>query len=510
MDVTTDRSVDCHSLKSIVAGVCRSGMTAQAKAVALFQFARRLMFHYPNRADPAAVHDTLRLLNTYGYAFCSQQALLTVHLWQAAGIRGYVWSVPGHSTAQAEYGGGHHWFDPLIGAYVYRRDGRTIASLQDIAADAAVLTQAVRERRGGAGMVPCRTALRDDPARFSRHNPRYIRECAELVDDVGFMAALAPEAGEWKWGEPPRSRYRPGWTLRRGERVVFLWDCLPDQANCMVLKPTDRPRAYFVTPADLPPFHFCGAQAERRDVNWRFFSPYVKTIQGVRTGRYAANGRHVYRPDLACPAAGGDLEVNTFRAGSAGAAGPALRVARRGRPSRLVFRMHTPHVYTGGTLSARFRRGAAGDVSRIFVRCGRQERWVKVWDAGRAAPGKLRAQVELKDHVRGARDVWFRLDCATRGDTGRAGLDAVEVRAVFQHNMFARPYLVAGRNRVTVRAGKRELSKAGPLKVIYTWKQGRARRRHVREVAASPTTYTINVGGRDMPRMLSLELAAAP
>ncbi|KKL48257.1 hypothetical protein LCGC14_2327310, partial [marine sediment metagenome] len=115
--VTTDASVDCSSVKSIVADVCRDAKTDQDKAVALFQFARRLMHHYPNRADGVAVHDTLRLLNTYGYSFCSQQAMLTVHLWKTAGLKGKIWTVPGHSTMQVEYDGGLHWFDLLIGGY---------------------------------------------------------------------------------------------------------------------------------------------------------------------------------------------------------------------------------------------------------------------------------------------------------------------------------------------------------------------------------------------------------
>ena len=73
--VTTDTSVDCRSVESIVADVCDDGMTTQEKAIALFDFSRRMMFHYPNRVDSQALHDTLHLLNTYGYSFCSQQAL---------------------------------------------------------------------------------------------------------------------------------------------------------------------------------------------------------------------------------------------------------------------------------------------------------------------------------------------------------------------------------------------------------------------------------------------------
>lgn len=135
--VSTRESVDCSSLKSIVRDVCARKGCNQEKAISLFDFARRLMFAWPNRVDPVARHDTLHLLNTYGYSFCSQQALLTVHVWQAAGIKGQVWSVPGHSTMQAQYGGGRHWFDLLIGAYVYRWTARAKTPIRACAAGAS-------------------------------------------------------------------------------------------------------------------------------------------------------------------------------------------------------------------------------------------------------------------------------------------------------------------------------------------------------------------------------------
>ena len=131
--VTTDRSVDCHSLESIVANVCTPAMTDQEKAVALFRFVRRMMFHYPQRSErlhPKDDLDSLRLLNTYGYSLCSQQALVLVDLWRTAGIKSICWGMPGHCTAQAWYDGSEHWFDPLIGAYVYRGALRAPVSIE--------------------------------------------------------------------------------------------------------------------------------------------------------------------------------------------------------------------------------------------------------------------------------------------------------------------------------------------------------------------------------------------
>ena len=74
--------MDCGSLASIAADVCRGRRGKQDRAIALYEFARRLMFHYPQRSERrhADDMDALRLLNTYGYSFCSQQAVVLVVL----------------------------------------------------------------------------------------------------------------------------------------------------------------------------------------------------------------------------------------------------------------------------------------------------------------------------------------------------------------------------------------------------------------------------------------------
>ena len=514
--VTTDGSVDCSSVKAIVADVCAEGMTDQQKAIALFEFARRLMFHYPNRADPAAVHDTLRLLNTYGYSFCSQQAMLTVDLWQTAGLKAKAKAVPGHTTMEANYGEGTHWFDLLIGAYVYQRDGKTIASLAEIAADQDLLRKAVAEKRAAPGMVPCGAVLKDDAARFCKHNPKYIEECAQYADDVDYMASTASVAEDWKWGTVGKSRFQPAINLRRGEKVRFLWDFLPDQAKCDVLAPDAAPRNYWVKPKDLPPYHFCGLEAEKKDVNWKYFKPYVKQVQEVKTGRYAANGYHVYQPDLTAKPAAGDFEANTYAFAAGGA--PALRVAEAGKPSELTFRMTTPHVYTGATITARFNRATAEDVSAIYLTMNVWDnsqrkmdvRKVKVWDAAGAGAGVATAEVELKKQIRGLRDLVLTFESSTKGDPAKAGLAALKVQAVFQHNMFARPYLVCGPNHVTVKTANAGALSNVPLTVIYAWEQAGEKKTHSQKITTSPATYTIDVAGEkgDLPRMLSLEMAA--
>ena len=509
--VTTDRSVDCHSLESIVADVCTPTMSAQEKSIALYGFVRRMMFHYPQRSerlDPKDDLDALRLLNTYGYSLCSQQAVVLVDLWRTAGIRSIVWGMPGHATAQAQYDGAQHWFDPLIGAYVFRRDGRTVASLRDIGKDPTLLTRAVAEHRASPAFVPCRTVLRDDAARYAKDKPQYVAECAELVDDVTFMAARAAEAKKC-WG-PNKQRYDPDIALRRGETVTFLWSNLPGQFNCRTTPPGAPYREYVLPEDELPPHHFCGVGAERRDAaNARYWLPYVKTIAGVRTGRYYANGRHVYWPSLARQPAKGDFAQNTFEWTPEARAAPRLRVRRAGTPAALVCRMRTPHVYTSAVVTAEFARARRSDVSRVYVSRDGKTAWRKVYDAGRAAAGRLPATVRLRDEIVGLRDLWLKVECRTSGDTAKAGLHALKLEAVFQHNMFARPHLCGGANRVSVCVANPDALSDGDFTVTYAWKEGRRKATHAERIRRSPHAYTIDVAGAGLPRMVSLALSVA-
>ena len=507
--VTTDGSVNCHSRESIVAGVCTEGMSEQDKAIALFHFVRRMMFHYPQRSErgsPRDDLDTLRLINTYGYSFCSQQALVLADLWRAAGIGGMAWGVPGHCTAQAEYDGGLHWFDPLIGAYVLRRDGGTVASLADVAADPTLLTAAVEEGRACPGFVPCRTVLRRDAEVFCRHDPKYVEECRDLIDDVTFLAAVAGKAE--RAFEPNPSVYDPDVSLRRGESVRFLWDCLDGECNVRYLQEGEAPRKDIVPPNMLPPHHFCGIEAEERDtMNCRYWQPYARAVRGVRTGRYQANGRHVYAPDLGRRPGPDGFEENRFRWAGRRDGGAALRPAGAGQLASLVWRMRTPHVYTSANVTVDFLRAEADDVNRVLVSCDGRKTWSKVYDAGAGAgAGRARAHARVGEPVLGMRDVWLKVECSTAREPAGAGVDGLAVECVFQHNMFARPFLSAGTNRVFVTAGPQAQADP-PLTVRWEWMEADSARSHTREISAFPADYTIEVGGQALPRMLAWEMS---
>lgn len=504
--ITTDGSVDTHDAASIVADVCRPGMSDEQKAIAIYEFVRRVLFHYEQRAeknDAGYDLDAIRLINTYGYSFCTQQMLVLVTLWRQAGIDSQFWGVPGHSTAQASYGGKEHWFDPLIGGFAFSPKDKTVASLQEIAADPTVLTRAAAEGRASPTFMPCGDVLAADAIRLTT-SAEYARACAALKDDVTYMATHAG-AGQ-PMGGPRPSLFEPDWTLRPGEKVTFLWDCIDGEFNIKA-DPIVK---------ELPPNHFCGVVADQKDkANWRFWKPYPKEINGVTTCRYFANGRQSFAPRFTNEYHKRGFEANSYGwFGFGGNAAPHLRPKQAGTPAGIVYKMSTPFVYTSAEVTAEFHRATADDVSRLFVSIDAGATWNKIWDAadapGTRGPGKVEARASLKDLVRGQRDFWVRAESATGGDLARAGLHAIGVDAVFQHNMFARPFLVPGRNEVTVRTANPETLAHDAFSVTWAWQEAGRERQDARRITQSPTNYAIEVGGTEMPRMLRLEMAVAP
>ncbi len=508
--IRTDKSVDTHSLESIVADVCKPGMTDEQKAIALYEYTRRVMFHFEQRGekqDPAYDLDALRLINTYGYSFCTQQMLVVLHLWQTAGIDGKYWSVPGHSTAQAFYGGKTHWFDPLVGAYVLSPADGGVAGLKEIADDPTVLMRAIEQGRASPTFMPCGRVLAEDSRRFVLDNDEYVTFCADLKDDTNYMATQASKAKPM--GGPRKSLYQPDWTLRPGETVAFLWDNLPGEYNVKT----------GIAANQLPPNHFCGVAADSRDVhNYPFWRPYAKQINGVDVCRYQASGTQTLAVRFTGENFKKGFESNSFAwHGFRSGGQPYLRPRQAGRSANIVYKLSTPHVYTNAEVTADFMRSDPADTLRLYVSTDAGVTWAKVWDAAETGiepdqtTGVLTAGSEkLADLVRGTRDFWVRAECATAKDAGKCGLNGLHVRAVFQHNMFARPHLGPGRNTVTTQVANPETLKSDNFQVTWVWVADGAEHKHVQRVTEAPQAWTIDVAGGQVPRMVRLEMAVMP
>jgi hypothetical protein len=230
--------------------------------------------------------------------------------------------------------------------------------------------------------------------------------------------------------------------------------------------------------------HSCGTKDFRSDKD---LGPVLEHY-GPRNH---SNGRLSYAPDFARAP-----DVAALSLGGAEAKGGKLLAAAAGQ-GVAVFRLPLPYVYVSGQLEAVFE----GD-GKLSVSGDGGRTWQAAAGADVSALVKQRYDVQIKAEFSGA-------------------LARLRFEAVVEHNRSSQPYLLQGRNQVTVSPGA--LAPGTALSVTYAFQEATApdpakRRRFEdqgvtyaaartlsHEGAAEP--WTIEVGGNTAPKMLYLELA---
>ncbi|KPK78944.1 MAG: hypothetical protein AMJ81_14195, partial [Phycisphaerae bacterium SM23_33] len=161
--VRTDRSVDCSSLRSIVADVCRGRRSPRDKAVAIYNFLVRTVYmpehsHRPvEPPDPATrrkvglelwfVNDPIKYITVYGCCGCGPQAHLFGALLRAAGLECRLLNPGfGHVSNEVRWGGAWHWMDVWLPAYITDAKG-DIYSYDELMADRSLVADAIADGR---------------------------------------------------------------------------------------------------------------------------------------------------------------------------------------------------------------------------------------------------------------------------------------------------------------------------------------------------------------------------
>ena len=98
-----------------------------------------------------------------------------------------------------------------------------------------------------------------------------------------------------------------------------------------------------------------------------------------------------------------------------------------------------------------------------------------------------------------------RLELSGKG----ASLSDLQLITVFQHNMYALPQLMLGKNRVRVAVANPEALEETRLLVEYAWDQDGKTRKLRRRVRKSPAEFVVEVPGKELPRMRYLSLINA-
>jgi hypothetical protein len=456
--VTTDRTVDSSSLESIVADVVRlaGAKTNDEKGIALYGYLHQVLFHnaYPCERKPQSV-GPLKVINVYGWGLCGGEHTVMKALFETAGwqVRYRGWTDPGHTTVEARYDGGWHYFDVFLKAWFWTKDRRTIAGQDDINADPSIVLDGLKDGRvpkdsflccgdEAAGIVSgCRSSHAEPPAKPAD----------------GWASVTGRDEG-----------YSPLLSLPAGAALKLEWGAVP---GMMVADGTQGR-------------HTCPNLKDIRA------NPVLGPIFEHYGTRSYANGRLAYAPDFAKHGDVADIAL-------AGATAEGGALVARGAGSA-VFKLDLPYAYASATIGAAFAGGdgtiaVSYDDGRTWTPAAvgelgagvrqRYSLWVKV-----AFPATLKSFTvdAVVEHNRGALPFLYPGKNLVTVSAGAlpAGT-AMTVTYVYQE--------------ATAPAGR---SQFNGTQVAYG-----ETRTATREITELPCTFAIEVGGTTPPRMVSIERA---
>jgi len=157
--ITSEHVPDCSSLKAyrnFHAWRDKQGQELALAAWKCFVGTETGVFHYqPIREGPDQVdwefriiRDPIKMLNVYGYGFCGAFGPTTAGFFEGLGFeKARSVNIPGvnHSVTEVFYDGAWHYFDTDLRGVLFRRDGTTIASIEDVLREPALWTNPSRK-----------------------------------------------------------------------------------------------------------------------------------------------------------------------------------------------------------------------------------------------------------------------------------------------------------------------------------------------------------------------------
>jgi len=476
--VTTDRSIDCSSIQSIARDLYRNCKTDEEKAIATWYFVRRLHYHWPH----IPTWDSIDLINSYGFALCGYQSNMFCQIAAAGGLKARTMHPPHHVIAEVYYDGAWHMFDCQVGWFARNRKG-AVASCAEMKADPTLVTDAVKEGRASAPFFQCR----DDP----RSGTNYAANAR-----VGRIVK-----------NPPTRRLIIN--LRRGESITRRWS---NEGKPWYKLKNNRG---FVSPR-----HTCTRQViDANDpVNWPYWKPYAKVrrkvgdrvIYGVK--RYYGNGRMVYQPDLTTDAFTDGLDpagLKGVRARYQDGKGPNLHPARAGEEVSVTFVIHSPYIAVDAWLDASCLRRTEADVLAVYAKTIKRGRWKRLYTAEKTGPVRIE-KLSLKELAWQSHGYYVKFVLSAGKDVSDVGVDSLKITTVFMNNFYALPYFLPGKNTIRLTAAEGADLKKNKLTLEYVWEEQGKERTLRRTIEKLPFQTTVQVGGKELPRMKSLTLSVAP
>jgi len=483
---TTEAAVDRLDVAHMGASIRARHRDEEARAIAVWRYVRRTMYHYPMRNENHDDRfDAAKLINVYGYAFCTQQAVTAAAVARAAGLEARVIGVPGHGMYEVFYDGRWHAFCTTAGFYVRTREtDRHVASMDELKADPTLATKAREEGRAGTPFLPCAGGpeILDEPE-GSEEVPYAL---TYRHYDASFFAEAAQE---WRdLGPANPSRYQAWIELRPGESLRLDWD-----ASGPFVPPLVAERFH-------PPRHLCGAK-DRLNPFFEEIAPYGRTLRGTTVYRYYGSGEHTWtwKPVLSDAGVLQDLA----RVENVIVENGSLRPRDPAKPALVEMEMAGPYVYVNGTCTGRTTVGKDGQLAISLQGTDTKAPWRELHTA---AAGEGRFRVSLGDLQPTkpvdpkARRSFTRYHFRVRVEiTGEAAISDFALRAAVQHSWAALPRLAPGRNTVEVRS--RDVTPSLGVTFELAWDEDGRRRTLRRRVNSGRDRYGVELESKSPPRM---------
>jgi hypothetical protein len=211
---------DFRSVKEIVAGALRPGMSDREKAIALWRVQTTHRFHASTGDNE--VNDPVKVFNVYGYTTCGNDSICLAGLWRTAGFPVRPARCVGHCISQVQFDGRWNLLDGDMGPFYLLRDNATIASELDLVRDHDLLK---RTHTYGINDPDSRAAAEGSAALFlSESEGKGTRDSTR---DTTMNMVLRPnEALVWRWGHLVPDKYHGRldinvWGPRSGEGKVW-------------------------------------------------------------------------------------------------------------------------------------------------------------------------------------------------------------------------------------------------------------------------------------------------
>ena len=491
--VSTDKSVNCATLKSIVADLCRGRRTAREKAVVIYDFLVRTVY-MPNHSHRPVemikgglgfVNDPIKYITVYGCCGCGPQAHVFGALLGAAGLEARLLDPGfGHVSNEVKWGGKWHWMDVWLPAYITDGDGR-ICSYAEIMADRDLAARAKQEGRApGNFIVNYRSHMRAIMT-AKRHRPR---------GRAGYRQKSVEDL-----------------RLRPGESVTWLWDHVGKWYWPCGGYPNRRPCG--------PACKYTNDRAcQDAFEHWR---PYRKVIpDGPHAPdnvyyRYHGNAIFTCAAPLTKPGLAG---LGASLTNIAFAPGGGVRPAREGKYPRTAavgiveIAFQLPYVIADTEISGS-AKVVDGAVSFCYsVDGGRTWNLAEEFkQSGALGPFSI-GKPNTYEYPAGSTSgqYGFILRAIVRGRKANAAttLKALKITNSTMLNFYSRPWLEVGDNKVTVTCRNPAALSKSPVEVTWRWLEDWKRlKSFTHQVRRGGATAHVKVGGAKRPKMKSVTIA---